>query len=124
MARTILLIDDEMVLTRMLSGRFRQAGYDVLSARDGEEGFQQIVEKKPDLVITDLLMPKLTGHELVQRMKASNDLKKIPVIVLTGSPAGIESKWEGDPADGYMMKPFTAPDLLEKVRELLSKRNS
>lgn len=81
--KKILIIEDESTLQKTLGDVLSQEGYEVISALDGEIGVRQATEQKPDLVLLDLVLPKMTGFEVLEHLKAAEDTKGIPVIVLT-----------------------------------------
>jgi signal transduction histidine kinase len=113
--RQILVADDNSdmrdYVSRMLRGR-----YDVLTAADGEEGLNVAREKKPDLILSDVMMPRLDGFEFLKAVRADGNLKTVPVILLSAR-AGDESRVEGieHGADDYLVKPFTGRELLARV---------
>lgn len=117
--KTILLIDDEPNILKLLGKRLEANGYDVITAADGLEGYKKIKELKPDLVISDILMPHLTGYELLGRMKKEKDgTQDIPVIIITakGKMREFFSDWQ---IHAFLTKPVIPAELLGKVRELL-----
>lgn len=81
--RKILFIEDEMSLQKSLASRLKDEDFEMLSALDGEIGLRQAKEKKPDLIILDLVLPKKDGFEVLKELKSDPDLVSIPVIVLT-----------------------------------------
>ncbi|MFC1508421.1 response regulator [Candidatus Omnitrophota bacterium] len=81
--KTICIVDDEPSIVEMYSFKLKLAGYRVISARDGKEGYQVISHKKPDLAIVDLIMPNMGGLSLVRKLKADKELRVIPIIILT-----------------------------------------
>lgn len=83
MAQKILLIDDDKALTEVYSRKFKAKGYDVATAYDGLEGLEKTVSEKPDLVLLDILLPKLDGVMLFRKMRAQKETAHIPVILLT-----------------------------------------
>ncbi len=81
-SHTILIVEDEPAMLVALADTFTRAGFTVLQARNGEEGLVQ-VEKNPDIVLLDVVMPKMDGIEMLRRMQADSFMKEIPVIILT-----------------------------------------
>ncbi len=117
--KKILLIEDVKEVQIVVSTRLRANGYQVVTAKDGQEGLAKVDLEKPDLIITDLALPKVTGNVIVRILKKSEKHKQIPIIMLSafvhaGTGAGVEV-----PADAYIAKPFDAEVLLGKIKELL-----
>ncbi len=113
----VLLIDDDDSLTRLEEMVLREAGYRVQSARNGIEGLRRLYEWRPDLVILDVMMPKMDGWETCRRIREVSD---VPVIMLTakaGEPNELQGLEGG--ADLYMAKPFQMSLLLARIRALL-----
>ena len=119
MPKRILLIEDESDVVKMVVKRLESAGYEVITAGDGVAGLDKVRTAKPDLIITDLLLPKLDGWRFCHTLKTAHNFRHMPVIVLSGSvldessPAGVEQ------GDAFMMKPFKPEQLLSTIRSLL-----
>ncbi len=79
----VVLIEDDPILSKVLADEFKDAGYEVSQAMDGEEGLQLVRMEHPDIVLIDILMPKMDGIEVLRKLKESPDTKKIPVFMLT-----------------------------------------
>ncbi|MBI2190812.1 MAG: response regulator [Planctomycetes bacterium] len=120
-AKKILIIDDEPIIVRTLQDRLKFTGYEVFTAADGEEGLQKAVQQKPDLVLLDIMMPKLDGHQVLERMRQMEDTREIPVIMLTARSQmeDVIKATSGGSAD-YVVKPFDLVALLEKIDKVLS----
>ncbi|HTL47880.1 MAG TPA: response regulator [Verrucomicrobiae bacterium] len=117
--KKILIIDDEPIIVKLLSSRLQTHGYQVLTAFDGEEGYLMIKTKKPDLILSDILMPKMTGYDLVQRLKKEKDgTEKIPVLIMTAKPSMKDffSDWE---IHSFIAKPLVPEELMKKIADLL-----
>ncbi len=115
----ILVIDDEPVLVKFLTKRLESQGYEVISACDGQEGFEKIKSEKPDLILSDILMPRMTGYDLLQKLKKETDgTEHIPVLIMTakGSMREFFSDWE---IHSFMTKPMDPVELLSKIKNLL-----
>ncbi len=110
----ILVVDDEPQITRVLRTSLSSHGYEVSVANDGEAALRSMDESKPDLVITDLAMPKMTGVELCENIR---DCSQVPIIVLSvrgDDKSKIEALDKG--ADDYVTKPFSIHELLARIR--------
>jgi DNA-binding response OmpR family regulator len=118
----ILVCDDEPDIVRALEIRLKDAGYEVVTASDGDEFLERARSSRPDLAILDILMPKRDGFEACRRLKEEVG-SDIPVIVLTvKSESGDISKGLEVGADAYITKPFDQKELLQRVRMLLESR--
>ncbi|MCK4390104.1 MAG: response regulator [Desulfobacterales bacterium] len=117
----ILIVDDAVDTVELLKKRLRFEGYDTAEAYDGEEGLKLVAEYNPDLIILDVLMPKLDGYEVCQRLKSNENTKYIPVLMLTAK-SGVEDKVKGLDigADHYLAKPFDYKELSARVRSLVA----
>jgi DNA-binding response OmpR family regulator len=121
MHQRILFCDDELHILRAAEFKFKRAGYEVLSASDGEEGWELVRMHQPQLVITDCQMPRLSGLGLAERMKSHPDTAGIPVIMLSGkgfelSAAGLLQEYG---IVALLPKPFSPRDLFQRVEALL-----
>ncbi len=116
----ILIVDDEEDILRALEKRLMMANCDVIKARDGSEGLLLAFQEKPDLVITDVTMPKMNGFELTKQLRSSLETAVIPIIMLTARHDK-ESELKGIDAgaDDYIIKPFDHDKLLARLRMLL-----
>ncbi len=120
MAKKILVIDDQPEFVKMIAIRLKANGYQVITAKDGQEGVNKIQSEMPDLVVSDLAMPYITGNVLVRIVKQSEKFKHIPVIILS---AFVQEKMKNGvevPADLYLPKPFKAEELLQAIQKLLA----
>ncbi|MGG6263584.1 response regulator [Leptolyngbya sp. AN03gr2] len=117
----ILVVDDNPDLRSYVSGVLKQQGYLVWTARNGAEGFEQAKAHHPSLIVTDLMMPIVSGLDMIRMIRAQEDLKGTPVILLTAK-ADEDTRLEGVErgADAYLAKPFNDRELLAEVRNLLS----
>jgi len=113
----ILIVDDDIDTVELLTKRFHAEGYDTSEAYDGEQALQQVEEYKPDLIILDIMMPKIDGYEVCRRLKGSEDTKLIPVIMLTAKGKIPDKvKGLGIGADDYIAKPFDYRELSQRVK--------
>jgi DNA-binding response OmpR family regulator len=114
----ILVVEDEPAILRGLADNLKRELHDVLTAADGESGYQLIKEKKPDLVILDLMLPKLSGYEVCRQMRAEGIAT--PILMLTARGEETDRVVGLDlGADDYVTKPFSVRELLARVRALL-----
>jgi two-component system, OmpR family, response regulator MprA len=118
MKETILVIDDDDKITSMLRRGLAFEGYAVKTAGDGHEGLQSMLQEEPDLVILDVMMPRLDGWEVVRRMRAGGI--QAPILLLTAKD-DVADRVRGLDlgADDYLVKPFALEELLARVRSLL-----
>lgn len=107
---TVLLIDDSKFLRRANELSLKKAGHQIVTASDGEEGLRLAREKKPDVIVLDMLLPKLGGAQLLQLLKGDPVTAKIPVIVLSSLPQKNELKLIADGAAAYLEKSSLALD--------------
>lgn len=113
---TILVIDDMAAILKMLKKRLEQWGYRALTAGSGEEGLELALTESPDLILLDVLMPKMKGREVCARLKANPSTRDIPVIFLSSlGLADHVTTGLGLGADDYIIKPFKAEDLHERI---------
>jgi two-component system, OmpR family, response regulator MtrA len=120
---TILVADDEEDLRELVTYRLTRSGYQVIGAGDGQEAFELAAERTPDLMVLDVMMPKLDGYELTRRVRAEAALRSIPVILLTArsQESDIDRGFEVG-ADDYLKKPFNPDELVARVRAVLGRR--
>lgn len=121
MKTRILLVDDEPDLVQMVSVRLKAAGYEVTTAYDGQEALEKVKESRPDLMILDLMLPKLDGYKVCRLLKFDERTRDIPVLIFTAR-AQVEDVTLATEcgADAYLTKPFEAKVLLAKLQELLA----
>jgi twitching motility two-component system response regulator PilH len=114
----VLLVEDDKALRRYLEVTLERAGYEVLQASDGLEAMKLVASGEVDLVITDAMMPNLSGHELCRFMRNSPKLEHIPIVLLSGSEK--DAGAQGGSADVFFSKPVAAEKLLECIARLLT----
>ncbi|HLT16408.1 MAG TPA: response regulator [Acidimicrobiales bacterium] len=121
-ARCVLIVEDDPVILRLLEVNFELEGHEVLLAHDGAEGLELAKERRPDLVVTDVMMPRLSGIELVESLKGDPATAHIPIILLSAKAQTADLKAGMDAgADDYVTKPFEPLDLLDRANALLSR---
>ena len=117
----ILLVDDEPSIIKMVGKRLEVEGFTVLLAMDGQEALAKVQAESPDLVILDLMLPKLNGYEVCTRLKHDPARRKIPVVLFTAKAQDKDEQLGMScGADAYIRKPFHAQELLERIRTLLA----
>jgi two-component system cell cycle response regulator DivK len=120
MAKRILVVEDQEDNRRILRDLLTSAGYEVLEAVTGEAGVELAARERPDLILMDIQLPGIDGHEATRRIKAQPDLRAIPVIVVTSyALSGDEVAAREAGADDYVAKPFSPRALLAKLRQYL-----
>ena len=116
----VLLVEDDKALRRYLEVTLGRAGYEVLSAGDGLEAMKTALSTPVDLVITDAMMPNLSGHELCRFLRNSPQLSHIPIVLLSGMERN-DAGSEAGLADAFLAKPVAAEKLVECVAGLIGK---
>jgi DNA-binding response OmpR family regulator len=121
-APLVLVADDEDDIRALVSFRLKRAGYEVITAADGEEALLLATTRLPDLVVLDMMMPKATGLEVMRSMREYEETKDIPVILLTArAQEGDVARGFEAGADDYVKKPFSPQDLQARVQALLER---
>ena len=121
--KTVLVVDDEATIRRVIVGILGKE-YVVLEAMDGEAAVDIAKRQKPDLILMDLMMPKMDGYTACTALKADQATKAIPVVMLTAIGNELNKKLAKEVGgDGYITKPFTPQELLDVVKNLLIKPN-
>jgi len=122
--KTILIVDDDLTLLEMYQERFKEEGYVVIGASDGEEALKKVQENKPALMVLDIMMPKLNGIDVMKRLRANKETEDLPVIILTALVQEIDKlKDLMGPDDEYLVKSEDMPkDVVEKVNSILKKK--
>lgn len=123
MAKKILIAEDEEIMLNLLQKKLAQEGYEILIAKDGEEGLRLMREVKPDLVLLDIIMPKLGGFEVMEEMQKDSELKDIPIIVVSnsGQPVEIDKAQSLGAKDWLIKTEFDPKEVIEKVVKQIGK---
>jgi two-component system alkaline phosphatase synthesis response regulator PhoP len=117
--KKILIVEDEEILLELLQKKLTQSGYNVSTAKDGEEGLRAIKKNKPDLILLDILMPKKGGFEVMEEIRLDPLLKDIPIIIISnsGQPVEIERAKALGAKDCLVKVEFDPQEVIEKVKE-------
>lgn len=122
MSKKILLADDSITIQKVISITFSSPDYEITIVDNGSDAIKKAVEVKPDIILTDIVMPGKTGYEVCDAVKGNPALQTIPVLLLTGAfEAFDEQKAKQAGADAWLSKPFETQALIDKVNTLLSK---
>jgi DNA-binding response OmpR family regulator len=113
--KRILLVDDSS--TVLLTAKLMLSAYEVITARNGEECLTKAVDERPDLILLDVMMPKLNGFEACRRLREREETRDVPILMMTtrGEPHSVQAGYESGCSE-YITKPFDGAELLAKVR--------
>jgi DNA-binding response OmpR family regulator len=122
MPKRILVVEDEFRVQAVIKKRLESAGYQVLTAADGKEGLDLAREAKPDLIVLDLMLPKMDGYAVCRELRHDPEHEHIPILMLTArAQEGDIQRGMMTGADAYMTKPFQHSMLLDRIQEMLDK---
>ena len=126
MPKKILLVEDEKIMINLLEKKLSQEGYSVTVAENGEEGLKEMGKERPDLVLLDIIMPKMGGFEVMEEMGKDSELKKIPVVIISnsGQPIELGRARELGARDWLIKTEFDPQEVLNKVVKQIGKPNS
>lgn len=120
MSRTVLIADDEPNILISLEFLMKREGFRVLVAHNGQEALDHIANEIPDLVLLDVMMPKKTGFDVCQELRAQDAYQQLPILMLTAKGRDTDiAKGLALGANDYMLKPFSTKELVQKVRDML-----
>jgi len=120
-AKTVLVVDDFASVRFYHANLLRQAGYSSLDARDGSEAFEKLRQQRVDLILLDMIMPKMSGEEFIRRLRNMPEFVRIPLLVITSESIGDKIRqFAGEGPLGFALKPVVPSTLLEAVRKLLA----
>lgn len=122
MKKKILIVEDEPDLVLMLKARLESEGYEVYSAYDGIEGIKKTKKIKPDVILVDIMMPKLDGYSMAQRLKEDDSTTSIPIIVVTIKET-MKDLFTKMGINHYFTKPFKTEELLDAIKRVMSEEN-
>ena len=116
----ILVVDDEIYIVHILDFSLGMEGYEVITALDGEQALEKARAEKPDLIVLDIMMPKLDGYETCKMLKGEDGTREIPVILLSAKGRNVDQKIGFEVgADDYITKPFSPRKLVERINAIL-----
>lgn len=125
MSKKILIIDDEPQLVKAIEVRLKANGYEVITAYDGQAGVEKAKGAKPDLILLDIIMPRMDGYEVSKKLKSDADTKDIPIVIFTASQQkDLEKKCREMGVAEFIMKPFETQDLLDKVNKFFKEEKT
>lgn len=120
---TVLVVDDDPVIQKLLQVNFEMEGFTVLTAGDGEAGLAKAQAERPDAIVLDVMMPKMDGLEVARRLKNDPATQSIPIVLLSAKAQQADVQaGAATGADDYLTKPFDPLELLQRVGELLERR--
>jgi CheY-like chemotaxis protein len=121
-AKLILVADDDDDVRELVVFRLERAGYEVITATDGEQAVELARERRPDLCVIDVMMPRLDGYAVTRRLRQTEGLRTVPVLLLTASvqDAAVAEGFEAG-ADDYVKKPFSPQELLDTVASVMAR---
>lgn len=118
--KKILVIDDEEDMQKLLKIRLEQESFTVVAASDGEEGFKAAETEMPDLILLDIMMPKVDGYSCLKEIRRIQKTKDIPVLMLSGKEEEkVRDLFAFQKISGYLEKPFELDNLVAKIKEIL-----
>jgi len=119
---TVLVVEDDPVILQLLEVNFEMEGFTVITAADGAEGLDRARSGKPDIIVSDIMMPNVSGLDMVRELRADSQTEAIPVILLSAKAQTTDLKAGREAgADAYVTKPFEPLDLVDKVNALLDR---
>jgi DNA-binding response OmpR family regulator len=122
---TVLVVDDDPVILKLLEVNFEMEGFTVVRASDGVEGLERAREVLPDIVVLDVMMPRMTGHEVATALRADPATAGIPIIFVTArAQSGDVERGMELGVDDYVTKPFDPLDLIARVNVVLARRRA
>ena len=117
-----MLVEDNLTQREIIAGVLRENGIEVISVHDGLEALNQVERIRPDLVVLDIIMPRLNGYEVCRRLKSNPVTQQVPIVMCSSKAEEFDRYWgmkQG--ADAYIVKPFIPQELIQTVRNLLKR---
>lgn len=120
MSHRVLVVDDEPDVVMIIKTTLQAEGYDVVSANNGKDALEEAFETRPDLIVLDVMMPGMTGFDVLKELKANESTATVPIVMLTGvsEKSKIQEAIQSG-IDYYVVKPFDFDDLLSKIKQAL-----
>jgi len=119
--QTVLIIEDNEQNIYLLTFLLRKKGFTVLQARDGQQGLDMALEEQPDLILLDIQLPVMDGHEVARRLKQSHEVKQIPVVAVTShAMSGDREAILAAGCEGYIEKPINPDTFIAQIEPFLS----
>jgi CheY-like chemotaxis protein len=120
---TVLVVDDDPVIQKLLQVNFEMEGYTVVTASDGLEGLERARSEAPDVIVCDIMMPRMDGLEVTRALKGDPNTAAIPILLLSAKAQQADvAAGQASGADDYVTKPFDPLDLLQRVAGLLQRK--
>jgi len=118
--KRILIVDDQKDIVELIRFKMENEGFECLVAFDGEEGLQKAKKEVPDLILMDIMMPKINGYQVCRLLKSDENYKNIPIIMLSAKDQESDKFWGKESgADDYITKPFNFEELFQKIQGYL-----
>jgi len=117
---TVLVVEDTPSERALMSHYLQEGGYSVIGAPSGKEGLDKAIAQKPDVIVSDIVMPGISGFELCRKLKRTPETKQVPVVLCSSKKQNIDRMWgmkQG--AKAYLTKPYTRDELLAAVQQVL-----
>ncbi|MFA5166526.1 MAG: response regulator [Candidatus Paceibacterota bacterium] len=123
MPKKVLIIEDEEILSKLLKNKLQDEGYEAEVALDGQEGLAKAKSFKPDLILLDIIMPKVNGFEVLEKIKVDSELNKIPIIIVSnsGQPVELERAQKLGAVDWLVKTEFDPEEVIDKVIRQIGK---
>lgn len=118
---TVLVVEDTPSELKLISTYLRESGYNVINATDAKEALNKAVEQKPDVIVTDVVMPGMSGFELCRSLKKDPATEKVPIVICSSKNQEIDRLWgmkQG--AAAYVIKPFTREQLIRTIKSVVA----
>jgi twitching motility two-component system response regulator PilH len=116
----VLVVDDSWTDLTLIATPLRESGFEVITAVDGDEAVEKVLQERPHLVVLDVILPKQNGFQLCRRLKQMEQSRHIPIILISGKNTPLDKRWgmqQG--AEMYLTKPFNKDELIASVRSLV-----